>query len=118
MTSDAPNTPSAWPYRTLLFCGHFGRATPASRRLNRESLLALALLAATVLAVVLLGGRSVAGRLVFIGGFTGAAAWILLAYRRYFSQLDELSLRIQHEAIAFAFGITLLLGALAGAAAA
>ena len=43
--------------------------------------------------------------------------WILRAYRHYFAQLDELSLRIQHEAIAFAFGATLLAAVVASAAA-
>lgn len=34
---------SAWPYWTLLFCGHFGRATAASRRLNRATIGSLVL---------------------------------------------------------------------------
>ena len=50
MTSEAPQTPSAWPYRTLFLCGHFGPATPASRRLNRENLMAMVFLALGVAA--------------------------------------------------------------------
>lgn len=41
-----------------------------------------------------------------------------MAYRRYFGELDELSLRIQLEAIAFAFVTLLFLGFTAGLVAA
>jgi hypothetical protein len=107
---------SAWPYRTLLLCGHFGPATPASRRLNRDSLLAVAVVGVAVGVAILLEGRSPLSRWVFAGGVVTWALWTLLAYRRYFAELDELSLRIQHEAIAFAFAATLLLGTIAAAA--
>lgn len=112
MTSEISQGSSEWSYGTLLLCGHFGRATPASRRLNRETLLALALMAMTVLGAVLLDGA--VGRVLFVTGAAVSAAWVVLAFRRYFAQLDELSLRIQHEAIAFAFAATLLLGVIAG----
>lgn len=114
MTSEAPQTPSAWPYRTLFLCGHFGPATPASRRLNRENLMAMSVMVVTVTAAVLLEGRAVV-KPIFVAGVAISAGWVLLAFRRYLSQLDELSLRIQYEGIAFAFGITLLLGVIAGA---
>ena len=115
MTSNVSEDRSVWPYRSLLLCGHFGPATPASRRLNRETFVALGLLAVTVVAAVLVGVRSPVGKLLFAAGVAVSAAWVVLAFRRYFAQLDELSLRIQHEAIAFSFGMTLLLGAIAGA---
>jgi hypothetical protein len=116
MTSDTSQTPSAWPYRTLLLCGHFGPATPASRRLNRDTLLAMTLLAVSVVILAFVGEQSAVARVLFAAAFGVSALWVLVAFRRYFSQLDELSLRIQYEGIAFAFGITLLLGAIAGAA--
>lgn len=114
MTSEAPQTPSAWPYRTLFLCGHFGPATPASRRLNRDNLIAMSVMVVTVTAAVLLEGRALV-KPIFVAGVAISAGWVLLAFRRYLSQLDELSLRIQYEGIAFAFGITLLLGVIAGA---
>jgi hypothetical protein len=116
MTTDTSQTPTPWPYRTLLLCGHFGPATPASRRLNRDTLLAMTLLAATVIVVAFLGEQSAFARVLFAAAVGVSAVWVLVAFRRYFSQLDELSLRIQYEGIAFAFGTTLLLGAIAGAA--
>jgi hypothetical protein len=112
--SDAP---TSWPYWSLFFCGHFGSVTPASRRLHRESLVGLMLLGTATLGTVLLGPVSPYGKLIFIPAVTLSVAWILLAYRRYFANLDELSLRIQHEAIAFSFAVTLLLGVAASAAA-
>lgn len=114
MTSEAPQTPSAWPYRTLFLCGHFGPATPASRRLNRENLMAMIFLALGVAAAVLLDVTSF-GKPIFVAVVVASAAWVLFAFRRYLSQLDELSLRIQYEGIAFAFGAILLLGVIAGA---
>ena len=115
MTSESYETPSGWPYWSLLLCGHFGRATPAARRLNREAASGLMLLAVTTAAALLLQ-FSPYGRLIFVAGAAGATGWILLAFRRYFAQLDELSLRMQYEAIAFAFGLMLLLGVTISAA--
>jgi len=109
MADTHSEAPSTWPYWSLFFCGHFGRATPASRRLNRDTILGLALLGVAMLATFLLESTSY-GKLVLIPGAALSVGWILLAYRRYFAQLDELSLRIQHEAIAFSFAVTLLLG--------
>lgn len=51
-----------------------------------------------------------------VPGMAASAGWIVLAYRRYFSELDELSRRLQYEAIAFAFGTLMLLGTTAAAA--
>jgi hypothetical protein len=116
MTETRSDAPSTWPYWSLFFCGHFGKATPASRRLNRETLLGLALLGVAIVAVALLNSVSPYGKLVFIPGVALSVGWILLAFRRYFTQLDELSLRIQYEAIAFSFAVTLLLGVTASAA--
>lgn len=115
MTDTHSEAPSTWPYWSLFFCGHFGRATPASRRLNRDTLLGLALLGVAMLATALLESTSY-GKLVLIPGAALSVGWILLAYRRYFAQLDELSLQIQHEAIAFSFAMMLLLGVTASAA--
>ena len=109
MADTHSEAPSTWPYWSLFFCGHFGRATPASRRLNRDTVLGLALLGVAMLATALLESSSY-GKLVLIPGAALSVGWILLAYRRYFAQLDELSLQIQHEAIAFSFAVTLLLG--------
>lgn len=110
-------TPSSWPYWSLFFCGHFGKATPGSRRLNRDSFIGLGLIAASTLATLALDSLVPHGKLIFIPGMAASVAWILLAFRRYFAQLDELSLRIQYEAIAFAFAMMLLLGVTAGIAA-
>jgi hypothetical protein len=74
------------------------------------------LLAATVVAAPMLDSISPYGKLMLIPGTAASAGWIALAYRRYFSELDELSWRIQHEAIAFAFGTLLVLGVTAAAA--
>ena len=45
MTTDPASKTGTWPYWTLFFCGHFGRATPASRRLNQQTMLGLVILA-------------------------------------------------------------------------
>jgi hypothetical protein len=110
MTAGMSETPQRWPYWTLLFCGHFGRATPASRRLNRETLLGLALLGGCAMTAALVDSVSPIGRWILVPGAALSVLWILGAFRRYFAELDELSLRIQHEAIAFAFSAMLLLG--------
>jgi hypothetical protein len=103
---------------TLFFCGHFGRATPASRRLNRQTLAGLGILAATAVVVTMTDAAWPRSELLLVPGVGLSAAWILLAYRRYFAALDELSLRIQYEAVAFAFAAALFLGMLAGTVAA
>jgi hypothetical protein len=110
MTAGMSETPQRWPYWTLFFCGHFGRATPASRRLNRETLLGLALLGGCAMTAALVDSVSPIGRWILVPGAALSVLWILGAFRRYFAELDELSLRIQHEAIAFAFSAMLLLG--------
>jgi hypothetical protein len=69
-----------------------------------------------MVAAPLLDSVSPYGKLVLIPGTAASTAWIVLAYRRYFSELDELSRRIQYEAIAFAFGALMLLGMTAAAA--
>jgi hypothetical protein len=109
--------PISWPYWSLFFCGHFGKATPASRRLNRQSVVGLMILGGSVLATAALNAVAPYGKLIFIPGVALGVGWILFAYRRYFAQLDELSLRIQHEAIVFSFAVTLLVGVTAAAVA-
>jgi hypothetical protein len=109
MADTQPEAPTTWPYWSLFLLGNFGSATPASRRLNQDSLLGLAILLIAISPAVLLE-RTAFVKLVLILGAAIAAGWVLLAYRRYFAQLDELSLRIQHEAIAFSFMVMMLLG--------
>ncbi len=76
----------------------------------------LTLLVGAMLAAPWLGTVLPGGKLFLIPGTALAVGWILFAFRRYLAQLDELSLRIQYEAIAFSFGMTLLLGVTAASA--
>jgi DNA-binding XRE family transcriptional regulator len=88
-------TPAPWPYWSLFFCGRFGAATPASRRLNRESLVGLRLLMASVLGCNLLDSAVPGGKRLMIPGAALLACSIVLAYHRYFAQFQaELAERL------------------------
>ena len=66
--------------RPLFFCGHFGRATPASRRLNQQTMSGLAILEAIAFAfaaTLLLGFT--AGVVAAATGVRVHPMWIVLA---------------------------------------
>ena len=106
---------SSWPYGSLFFCGHFGRSTPGSRRLNRQGLLAIVILAVSVALTAWLPNTWQGADFVLVIGAAAATGIVIRAYQRYFAGLDELSLRIQHEAIAFAFSTAMLAAMVLGA---
>ena len=115
---DQSSTSGPWPYWTLFFCGHFGRATPASRRLNRQTMVGLAIVAGSAVGATVVNPIWSNSELLLVPGALAGMIWIVVAYRRYFRELDELGLRIQLEAIAFAFVVLLCLGFTAGLVAA
>lgn len=118
MTDSTTEVPQDWSYRSLLFCGHFGGPTEASRRLNRNS--AVAMIGFAVVFLGSAGLRAVWDDALWltIPATVGSALFLLAEYRRYFAQLDELSLRIQYEGITFAFSVMLVAGFVLGSAAA
>lgn len=102
---------SPWPCRSLVLWGTFGTTTPVGRRYHNRSLAALAVF---LLVHFLLGAwRDVPAVRALIaltpGAVFGFIAWEL---RRYLLALDELSRRIQMEAITW----TYLLGLVAAMA--
>jgi hypothetical protein len=85
--------------------------------LNRHTLAGLAIVAASAVAATLVNPIWPDSELLLVPGALGGMTWIFVAYRRYFGELDQLSLRIQLEGIAFAFAALLFLGFAAGLAA-
>lgn len=97
---------SEWSYRSLLFWGFFGRDTPEGRRMGRETVGWLALLAVAALTAAVgrvPGALGVALPIVVLG-----IGW---SYARYVSRLDELSRRIQLDSFAVSYGAAMMIGA-------
>ena len=115
MTDAKPESPASWPYGSLFFCGHFGPATPGSRRLSRQGYLAWTILLGSIALTAIRPGAIPAGRYILVLGAAIASIITIRAFRNYFAELDELSLRIQYEAIAFAFSGTLMAAMVLGA---
>ena len=116
MTTANSHEDASWPYWTLLFCWHFGRTTPAAKRLGRHNGIAVLGLAAFVWISHSLAPQPGAKALA-VPAVALAIGWMALGYRNYFRELDELSRLIQYEAIAFSYGIVLVLWAAAATAA-
>lgn len=106
---------TSWPYASLLFCGHFGGATPGSRRLNRHGYVAMAILLGSLWLTSGLPDSVPGGDWALVVGAAAASLIVVRGFQQYFAGLDELSLRIQYEAIAFAFSVTLVAAMVLGA---
>jgi hypothetical protein len=94
-----------WPFSSMLLIGTFGHShTPASRRYHLEAAIAVAILLVGALIANALAPalgirpmlfRGILASTVFV--FLGAALW------RYVGSLDELSRRLQLEAMAISY---------------
>jgi hypothetical protein len=95
-----------WPYASLLLFGIFGTDSPEGKRYLRRTTIALLLagVGARTLHSPAFATRSI-GATAIIGGVF-AISW---AFVRYMSELDELSRRIQLEALAIAYGCVMML---------
>lgn len=102
-------SPSSWPYASLLLVGTFGARSPAERRLAVWSALALTACVAALFALAA-GVESALARYLLALVLPGSVATIGRAQALYLRSLDDLSRRIQLEAAAFAYGAALFLG--------
>ena len=108
--------PAEWPYRTLILTGTFGWKDPAGKRLHRQAILHTGLLVLAMIALLVCNARWPA--LAWLPSSVVVTVFLLGAFRlwQYIANLDELSRRIQLEALAMTylvgFGIFFALGML------
>ena len=114
MTEQTSETLTTWPYRSLLFSGTFGKSAPEGRRLHRRLHWAMAFFGAAVFTAGLVHRNNPSLVYANLAVMLASAGFAVRAFRIYFSELDELSRRIQYEAIAFSFVTMMFLGVTVG----
>lgn len=107
--TDPVEETTEWPYTTLLLFGHFGKSTPAGKRLSRRTNAFLALFVVCMFTGGTRDGYHALPDLLWLLGPPVSAIGMGWAYAVYLRSLDELSRLLQLQAFAFGYGAAMTL---------